>query len=1334
MSAERDPLEERTTPEQARPERASDQDGKNDMPPGKAKRAKASSSQRANRRIPNRIGNLFANLDKEPVDPCEQKPVNKAAPLIEKEPTSPKQDSQILGEETSDRGLDQPQIARPPQPVDKAARKPPSEESPILAPEIFIPKPRPSQRDIPEQEQTPEGPEPRLTPGDQETEAAIGSLSQPPIGKTKVQGFQSFSHAEGQGPKAPDSDGKGSSLEEEVLPASTTMTPIAQDSLRLQQLVARSAQADQPAMLAYARPFEDLKSQPIPWGEYQDGGAPARIAQSLLLEILDDNPKRTWSEDELLLVEQVTDQLSLALENARLHEETRRQLKDQIALRQATAVLSSAMDTDAILAQLTEQMCHALNATSAYICSYDPESLGATVISKYCSPQACDLEKMSDLGQTYLDAADAGDFLEMMESGQSVVSHYDDPDTSEYDRERMLRYGAKSILYIPLIIQNRVAGVTEIWESRQRREFTSTEINLCHDISHQAAVAMERAMLFEQTQSALSALEISERYQKSVAQAVAILTERGIAALSDVLRILGQAANASRAYYIETQVDPRGSYWRLIAEWCNEGTPSQLGNPDLRRLSSRWLSSWLDNLRKNGSISLVIDSAAAEEKEFFERLGTRSILQFAVAGRHEIPGCIGFEQTDYDRQWNEDEIAALQTAASALANTISREDLFTQVQINLAETEALYQASAHLNSASTYDAILGVLRQHTILSHVNASHITLNLFDRPWTHVSKPEWLIPVAHWTAKSLDKDGELLERYPLSNWKTAEQLLNPDRPTVIMDVESSPLLDDVSRAMFVEPLAAKSLIYLPLNVSGRWIGQIIAAYWQTTGFPDQEIRRLFSLAGQSAVAIESLRLLEETRQRNEELATINQVTAAVSRTLELNEILSEILSRLLTITEYESGLISIAEPVSRQLYLAVHENLPEKMVNNLETNGLENTPCDLVYQLGRLVNTPDLYDLPDELLAWSEIFDKPKAIGFHSYIGVPLLSKGIKLGTVCLFNRTATDLNPSRLFLMEAIGQQLGVVVDNARLFQSTQNALSETETLYQASAEFNAIQSFDDILQTLRHYSILGDVDYAISLDLFDHPWIGAKDENTRLANMPEIATVMALWGQESEHTHRIKRAGKTGGLVSHDGGQISSRDLSDKIRYYKLQNFPAAQEILQPDEVIAISDIRRDLRFTQASEELRNYYSNRSSVIYIPLVVGGLWVGLVHAMWNTPSQWQETDLRRLEVLAAQAAVAAQNLRQVQEIQARAQYEYLTREIGTQISSTIDRDTILRTAARSLCLALNASHALIILRKSEAGYLYEQKNDQFYPAEDPKVISLIDRANRTSAAKR
>jgi GAF domain-containing protein len=570
MSAERNPIEEeRNTPEQATPERASDQNGKNSTPPGKKKRATATSSRRRSKHASNRIENLFVNLEKEPVDPGEQKPDRDAGPMLHEAEVQAKPDSRIPREEPIIKAPADSQKVKPPSLVAKEAPAPPSEEKPILAPDIFVPRPSPPERETPLKEISPESPKPVFSP-----------VEQPPSGKAKILGFQSFSHEEPPSAQKPDEDGKGSPLEEEILPASKTMTSIAQDSVRLQQLVAKSAQADQPAMLAYAKPFDDLQTQEMPWGEYQDGGAPARVARSLLLEILDESPTRTWSEDELLLVEQVTDQLSLALENARLHEETRRQLKEQIALRQATAVLSSSMDTDTILAQLTEQMCRAISATSAYISSYNPENLEVTVISEYCSPQASPKELVSDLGKTYLDEADAVNFLEMMRTGKSVESHYDDPEISEYEREHMSSYDAKSILYIPLKIQNQVVGVTEIWESRQRREFTSTEINLCLDISRQASVAMERAMLFEQTQNALSALEISERYQKSVAQAVAVLTERGIAALSDVLRLLGQAAKASRAYYIETQVDPRGAYWRLIAEWCNEGVPSQLGNPD----------------------------------------------------------------------------------------------------------------------------------------------------------------------------------------------------------------------------------------------------------------------------------------------------------------------------------------------------------------------------------------------------------------------------------------------------------------------------------------------------------------------------------------------------------------------------------------------------------------------------------------------------------------------------------------------------------------------------------------------------------------------------------
>ena len=309
--------------------------------------------------------------------------------------------------------------------------------------------------------------------------------------------------------------------------------------------------------------------------------------------------------------------------------------------------------------------------------------------------------------------------------------------------------------------------------------------------------------------------------------------------------------------------------------------------------------------------------------------------------------------------WGRDEIAALQTAASALANTIAREDLFTQVQLNLAETEALYQASAHLNSAKTYDEILQVLRQHTILGHVNISTITLNVFDKTWKYDRKgelgerPDWLIPLSCWSAQP---DNQLVsERIALDSWPGLEELIQPEHPTKIMDIENDTRIGGIGRDTYINLMDAKSLLIIPLNVAGQWIGFIISVYRQTTGFPEQDVRRLTSLAGQAAIAISGLRSLEETRRRNEELAILNQITSAASKTLELGDVLDEILERVLSVTNYGRGLISVLDPLTKKLALAVHRNLPENMIRKLRAQGLDNTPCDLVYRLERTISIP-------------------------------------------------------------------------------------------------------------------------------------------------------------------------------------------------------------------------------------------------------------------------------------------------------------------------------------------------------------------------------------------
>ncbi len=823
----------------------------------------------------------------------------------------------------------------------------------------------------------------------------------------------------------------------------------------------------------------------------------------------------------------------------------------------------------------------------------------------------------------------------------------------------------------------------EILDEDPQRQWSQDELLLIEQVTDQLTLALENAQLFEQTQSARDALQISVRYQKSVAQAVADLTERGFAAIGDVLQLLGEAAQASRAYYMEAQIDFRGPYWHQVAEWHAPQAPAQINNPALRRIAARWLSPWIERLNKEGYIAEITSQLPDEEREFMAALGARSILQFPVAGQHGASGCVGFEQIDYERVWTSDEIAALRTAASALANTIVRENLFNQLQVNLSETEAQYQASAQVNSANSYEEILAILRQFSILGHINASNVSINLFDRPWTRAQKPEWLIPISYWSGKSTADSPA--ERIPLGDWKTADALLNADRPTVVFDLASDPRLDANARALYIDKLGAKSLINVPLNVSGRWIGQIIGLYNQTTGFTDREIRRLVSLSGQAAVAVESLRLLEETRQRNEELLAMNEITSSVSRTLDLQQVLGDILQRVIGITEYDSGLISIADPITHNLRLAVQHNFPQAVVKRLTETGLSGTSCDFVYQTGQTAYVPNLESPPAELEDFSPLlpeswphkgvlpaFEAPRSMGYLSYLSVPLSSKGVQLGTICLFNRSVRSTNPARIALLEAIGQQVGVAVENARLFQSTQTALGETETLYQASSELNAVRTFDDILQPLKSFTILGQADKLVALFLFSSPWTRQGEQ----LETPEWAIPVARW---------------------------TTLPTENLLPRYSLDSFNAAQ-LLSPSEPTLLADVASDGRLGEPARQLFLEIFQARSVLFSPLNVGGLWIGFVMGVYGAPPSLDEAETRRLSALSSQAAIATQNLNSIElaeqrarEAQRRSQELALINNIVTAVTGALDLQQSLDIVSHELARTVKSFAAIALLNK-------------------------------------
>jgi GAF domain-containing protein len=123
-------------------------------------------------------------------------------------------------------------------------------------------------------------------------------------------------------------------------------------------------------------------------------------------------------------------------------------------------------------------------------------------------------------------------------------------------------------------------------------------------------------------------------------------------------------------------------------------------------------------------------------------------------------------------------------------------------------------------------------------------------------------------------------------------------------------------------------------------------------------------------------------------------------------------------------------------------------------------------MVFRSGQTIYQPNLTVLPEdiqvqnvrnaELMASLQV---PLKAGFLSYVGVPLISKGTTLGTICLFNQQVKGIGETRLSLLKAVGQQLGVVVENARAYALAQKAVEEISEADRLKTQFLANMSHE-----------------------------------------------------------------------------------------------------------------------------------------------------------------------------------------------------------------------------------------------------------------------------------
>ena len=264
--------------------------------------------------------------------------------------------------------------------------------------------------------------------------------------------------------------------------------------------------------------------------------------------------------------------------------------------------------------------------------------------------------------------------------------------------------------------------------------------------------------------------------------------------------------------------------------------------------------------------------------------------------------------------------------------------------------------------------------------------------------------------------------------------------------------------------ERIGARSVVFAPLLRESQGIGAIFVSRDVVAPFTDHEITLLKTFADQAVIAIENARLFQELQSRTEQLGesveqfrALAEVSQAVNSTLDLDQVLSTIVTRAVQLSATNFGAVYEYEEADEQLRLRATYGLDADVVEAMlaKTLRLGEGATGEAAQTRAPVEIANVgsANFDGEL---RKVIDRA---GVRSLLAIPLLREGRVLGALSV-SRTVTGTFPPEVTeLLQTFAAQSAVAIQNARLFREIEKKSRELEIASQHKSQFLANMSHE-----------------------------------------------------------------------------------------------------------------------------------------------------------------------------------------------------------------------------------------------------------------------------------
>ncbi len=925
----------------------------------------------------------------------------------------------------------------------------------------------------------------------------------------------------------------------------------------------------------------------------------------------------TFGDADVRLLSTLAASMGVALENARLFDEVQKRNSEITeALEQQTAtsdilrvIAGSPTDIQPVLEVIAVhamKLCDGMNS-SVYLTD------GAQVfeaVTRDASPDAVKLNR-DEYPRPLTQESSLSSRAILGKKVLNISDSQNDPSLPELTRKYSKVLGMKSILFVPMLKEGEALGALAVSHA-ETGLFSGKQVALLQTFADQAVIAIENVRLFNETKRLLKETE-----QRAAELAIINSVQDGLATKLDIQAIydlvgdkIRETFAADTTYIVAYNANEQSVYSHYYGE---KGEHTPLGpipfGPGLytKVIRSRQpvVVATHEEGFEQGATNIPSPGGEADLNE--------SGLYVPIMLRDEVKGVVSV-QSHRQNAFGDNDLRLLTTLAGSMSVALENARLFDEVQSRNREiSEALEQQTA---TSEVLSVIAGSPTDvRPVLDAVARSAAKLCEANDVQIYQVDGDQLRQVSHHGPLPALQDGEALPLVP--GLLTGRAVL--ERRTIhTEDVSKLSIKEYPESVKLQERLGHKTTIVTPLLREDKAIGAIVVRRNVVQPFTDKQVGLLSTFADQAAIAIENVRLfnettrlLKETEQRAAELAIINSVQEGLASKLEMQAIYDLVGDKIRDIFNAQSILIVTYDKASN---ISTFSYNYEKGVRDNPTPRPSSGITGHVIKTRQPILINDHYaerenqilGEPTEILAGEDI---------KARLDVPMLVGGEATGVISLQNIDRENaFSDSDLRLLQTLAASMSVALENARLFGETQRLLKETEQRAAELAIINSVQEgLASKLEMQAIYDLVGDK----IRDIFHDMDLGIR--------IYDPATNIMHYPYTREKGQRI---------------EIAS-EVENKKGF--------AWHVLETHQTMLINENMGKTMEAYGSYALPGTEMEKS-LLMVPLMAGGQARGILSLLsMERENAFSDSDVRLLQTLAGSMSVALENARLFDETQ-------------------------------------------------------------------------------------